>query len=71
MNITVNGEASTVSDGSTVAELVDALLAELRSGQRGGVAVAVNEDVVPRARWEDTALKPGDRVEILTAVQGG
>lgn len=66
MNISVNGEPATAAAGSTVADLVDSL-----AGRRGGVAVAVNEDVVPRARWEDTPLNPGDRVEILTAVQGG
>jgi sulfur carrier protein len=66
VNISVNGEPSTTGEGSTVAELVDSV-----AGRRGGVAVAVNEDVVPRARWEQTALNPGDRVEILTAVQGG
>jgi sulfur carrier protein len=66
MKILVNREEATVADGATVAELVDE-----RAGRRGGVAVAVNEDVVPRAAWTDTALKPDDRVEILTAVQGG
>jgi sulfur carrier protein len=66
MNISVNGELSSASDGATVAELVDTV-----AGRRRGVAVAVNEDVVPRAHWEETALRPGDRVEILTAVQGG
>jgi sulfur carrier protein len=66
MNISVNGEASSTKDGATVADLVDEL-----AGRRGGVAVAVNEDVVPRAHWEETAIKAGDRVEILTAVQGG
>lgn len=66
LGITVNGAPSTVEDGTTVAELVDAT-----AGRRGGVAVAVNEDVVPRAHWNTTAVKPDDRVEILTAVQGG
>jgi len=66
MKIMVNGEEAAIADGVTVAELVDE-----RAGRRGGVAVAVNEDVVPRAAWADTALKPDDRVEILTAVQGG
>lgn len=66
MNISVNGEPTTAAAASTVADLVDTL-----AGQRGGVAVAVNEEVVPRAAWADTPLKPGDRVEILTAVQGG
>jgi sulfur carrier protein len=36
-----------------------------------GVAAAVNETVVPRAQWATTALAEGDRVEVLTAVQGG
>ncbi len=36
-----------------------------------GIAVALNGDVVPRARWEATRLSPGDRVEIVTAAAGG
>jgi sulfur carrier protein len=35
------------------------------------VAVAVNETVIPRARWNEVALKPGDAVEIVKPVQGG
>jgi sulfur carrier protein len=38
---------------------------------RTGVAVAVDGEVVPKARWATTALADGARVEILTAVQGG
>jgi len=38
---------------------------------RTGVAVAVDGEVVPKARWAATALADGARVEILTAVQGG
>jgi sulfur carrier protein len=48
------------------------LLAELGySAQRPGIAVAVNGEVVPRGRWSDRALRPGDEVEIVGAVQGG
>ena len=36
-----------------------------------GVAAAVNEAVVPRSQWRGTLLGDGDRVEVLTAVQGG
>ena len=36
-----------------------------------GVAAALNETVVPRTRWSATPVADGDRVEILTAVQGG
>jgi sulfur carrier protein len=35
------------------------------------VAAALNETVVPRAQWPSTPLREGDRVEVLTAVQGG
>lgn len=36
-----------------------------------GVAVAVNDAVVPRGRWEALALAEGDRVLIIRATQGG
>jgi sulfur carrier protein len=35
------------------------------------VAAALNETVVPRSRWAAATLVDGDRVEVLTAVQGG
>ncbi|MEV7595753.1 sulfur carrier protein ThiS, partial [Streptomyces sp. NPDC089922] len=48
----------------------DALVATL-TPSRSGVAAAVNEAVVPRSAWPVTMLGDGDRVEVLTAVQGG
>jgi len=36
-----------------------------------GVAVAVDGEVVPRERWREYRLKDGQRVEVLTAIQGG
>ena len=54
------------------AATLEALLAEkaVDTAQRG-IAVAVNGAVVPRAAWRDTALRAGDRVEIVRARQGG
>jgi sulfur carrier protein len=66
MNVIVNGEARDVSDGTTVAVLVD----ELGHSPKG-MAVAVNEEVVPRSTWRNVELRGGDRVEVLTASQGG
>ena len=66
IHLHVNGQAAAMADGSTVASLVD------RMGRdRRGIAVAVNETVVPRGLWETTRVCDGDRVEILTAAQGG
>ncbi|NGO71146.1 sulfur carrier protein ThiS [Streptomyces sp. SB3404] len=66
MTLSVNGEQRQVPAGLTLDRLVATLTAAPT-----GVAAAVNEDVVPRSRWADTGLGEGDRVEVLTAVQGG
>lgn len=66
MNLIVNGVARRLPVGTTLAELVGTVTAQTR-----GVAVAVNGEVVPRAGWPATSLADGDRVEVLTAAQGG
>jgi sulfur carrier protein len=66
--ITVNGETREVRDGAMVGELVAELVG---SPDPRGVAVAVNGEVVPRAAWASTPVGSGDRVEVLTASQGG
>ncbi|APE21085.1 MULTISPECIES: sulfur carrier protein ThiS [Streptomyces] len=66
MNVSVNGEARVLPGPLTL----DALVATLTSA-RSGVAAALNETVVPRGEWASTLLGEGDRVEVLTAVQGG
>ncbi|MDH6627106.1 sulfur carrier protein [Streptomyces sp. LBL] len=66
MNISVNGELQEVAPGTAL----DALVSSLTPAP-SGVAAALNETVVPRAQWPSTSLSDGDRVEVLTAVQGG
>ncbi|MEV8534583.1 sulfur carrier protein ThiS [Streptomyces sp. NPDC051211] len=66
MTVSVNGEPREVAAGTTL-DLVVAGLTKAPSG----VAAALNETVVPRGQWPATALGEGDRVEVLTAVQGG
>ncbi|MEU3689205.1 sulfur carrier protein ThiS [Streptomyces narbonensis] len=66
MNVSVNGEARELTGPVSL----DALVATLSTAP-SGVAAAVNEAVVPRSEWAATLLGEGDRVEVLTAVQGG
>lgn len=66
ITVSVNGEPREVPGGLTL----DRLVAGLTTAP-GGVAAALNEAVVPRGQWPATALGDGDRVEVLTAVQGG
>lgn len=66
MTVSVNGEPREVPEGTTLDRIV-ATLTQVSTG----VAAALNETVVPRGQWPTTALGDGDRVEVLTAVQGG
>ncbi|MDX2699431.1 sulfur carrier protein ThiS [Streptomyces ipomoeae] len=66
MTVFVNGERRQVAAGTALDTVVRTLTASA-----SGVAAALNETVVPRAQWTSTALSEGDRVEVLTAVQGG
>ena len=65
MQVIVNGEPREVN-----AARVDALLAEL-DYEGTHFAIALNDDVVPKSQWAQTALKPGDEIEIITPRQGG
>ena len=66
MQIIVNGKPTELAEGASVTALIEVL--EL-AGQR--LAVEVNEELVPRSRFEEHRLAAGDRVEIIHAVGGG
>ena len=63
--LTINGERQVVE-----ASTLGAALIELGFGA-AKVATALNGDFVPAGRRGDVSLKPGDRIEIVTARQGG
>jgi thiamine biosynthesis protein ThiS len=65
-DVVLNGEPHRVPEGSTVADLVAALGQHPRT-----VAVERNGELVPRARFEETPLGAGDRLEVVHFVQGG
>ncbi len=66
MTATVNGIQRELADGATLAALLEDL-----GAPRDGVAVAVNDRVVPRSEHARLALADGDRVEVVHAVAGG
>ncbi|NYH50873.1 MULTISPECIES: sulfur carrier protein ThiS [Nocardiopsis] len=71
MELIINGDRREVTDDTTVEAVVRDLTAAANGEIPGGIAVAVNDEVVRRAAWSDNALGAGDRVDVLTAVQGG
>ena len=66
-NIRVNGQDELLGV-ATLAALLEEKTVD--TGQRG-IAVALNGAIIPRAAWPQTALRPGDSIEIVRALQGG
>ncbi|MBA3663999.1 MAG: sulfur carrier protein ThiS [Bacteroidetes bacterium] len=66
MEITVNNELKTISE-----PLLDALITDLLGDKTKGIAIAVNQTIVPKDKWPHTLLKEKDAVLIIKATQGG
>jgi sulfur carrier protein len=62
----INGSDRDVTDGTTVAVLIESEL-----GSSRGSAVVVDGVVVPRTQWPAYRLRAGQHIELITAVQGG
>ena len=66
MRIVVNGQERSIEEGLTLAGLVQHL-----GTKPDRVAVELNGAIVRRDRWEQTALREGDRLEVVHFVGGG
>ncbi len=64
--IDLNGDELAVDEGARL----DTLVADQGWSDRA-VAIAVNDSVVPRSRWQQTVLTDGARVTVLSPMQGG
>ena len=69
LRLRVNGQERELVSSDSGATVLD-LLASLDQHPKT-VAVELNRELVPRARFGETALRDGDRVEIVRFVQGG
>ncbi|WP_434586845.1 sulfur carrier protein ThiS [Klebsiella sp. B345] len=66
MQIWFNDQPMQCIDATTVA----ALLLQLEQ-QQAGIALALNQQVLPRERWEHHLLQEGDRVLLFQVIAGG
>ena len=49
---------------------ISALLSQLNR-LKPGVALAVNEQILPRERWEEHIVQDGDRILLFQVIAGG
>jgi sulfur carrier protein len=67
MTIHVNDQPRVLATGAQLADL----LRDLGLAERKGVAIAINDEVVPRSTWPTRALADGERILVIQATQGG
>lgn len=66
MELYINSKPVAADDGTLLSDLLDRL-----GTPTDGIAVAVNNRVVPRGDWSATTLHEGDKITVIRAVCGG
>ncbi len=66
MKIQVNNKETELTQGNNVASLAQQL--EL---PQQGVAVALNNRMIPRSQWDEQEIKEGDSLVIIKVACGG
>lgn len=66
IQVQVNGETRETPAGTTVITLLDQL-----GLSAGRVAIEYNLQILPKSKWSETQMAPGDRLEIVQFVGGG
>ena len=64
--ITLNGDPYAIDGDLRLSALLERL-----NARQGRVAVEINREIVPKASYPATIIKPGDTVEIINFVGGG
>lgn len=68
MELTINHTRKTFA---VLPENLEALMAMELPGKKKGIAVALNNRIIPLSAWAETVLNDKDSVLIITAAQGG
>lgn len=66
IELKINGENRQIPKDTSAEQLVEIL--DL-VGKR--IAIEVNQEILPRSQYAAHLFKPGDRVEVVTAIGGG
>ena len=68
MELTLNNKKKLFAEPTLT---VQALLDIEAPDKQKGIAVAVNNSVIPKADWNNYTLSPNDYILIISATQGG
>jgi sulfur carrier protein len=63
------GEKDIKIDG--VIDNIEFLCRHLKIDKESGIAISINDLIIPRVKWNDIKIDPDDRITIIKATQGG
>ena len=66
MQITLNGEEKSLTDGTFLSQLIEQLDIQ---GKR--IAVEINQEIIPKSDHSSYEIRDGDKIEIVHAIGGG
>ena len=67
MEINFNNQTEQIQEKTSIQILINNLVGE----KQKGIAVAVNESVIPKSDWSSHELSQHDKVLVIKATQGG
>lgn len=67
MQIKLNNIIKVFPENCSIQQLLDEVIPE----KQKGIAVALNNSVIPKINWQNQFLKQNDEVLIIKATQGG
>ncbi len=67
MTVLVNNQTQNTKKEARLAELLE----QLSLREQKGMAVAVNNNIVPKSNWDEYLLTENDKITIIRATQGG
>ncbi len=67
MEIKLNNQTRVLQEKCSLQQLMDDFLSQ----KQKGIAIAVNQTVIPKANWQEHFLQSNDNVLIIRATQGG
>ncbi|REA62735.1 thiamine biosynthesis protein ThiS [Dyadobacter luteus] len=67
MEISINQQLTEIAENVSVQKLLSSLF----SNPSKGIAIAINQSIIPKSQWEERILLPDDKVTLIRATQGG
>ncbi len=67
MLVTINNKRVEIKAPSSISDI----LVHQNYQQLQGIAVAINDMVIPKSQWDDTQIQEEDHILIITATAGG